>query len=685
MIAVLKNCLSDKTNTPKTRRLLASSLALFSASFFSAAALAQDTNRPNIIMLMADDMGWGDMDFAIRLGETPEGDDVMYSGTNRWDTPNLAAMAQNGLTFSRMYSQAAVCSPTRASVMTGRAPQRTGIPNANKGKMENREVTVAEYAQALGYTTGHFGKWHLGVFTRDINDANRGGSDNAHSIYSTPLNNGFNVQYSTESKVSTYDPGTSGLTDATRYWTGPGEFVPLDSPDLEGDDSAIIARETNAFMEQAVQDNEPFLAVSWFHTPHKPLNTPGNEDVDNLKAYRFAMEDLDAAVGEIRAKVQELGIADNTILMFTSDNGPENGQDYTNDPLRERKRSMYEGGVRVPGIIEWQGEITPGVTHTPMVTTDYLPTLMDVWGIESVDSRPMDGHSMAEVIFEDRDAVREQTIHFKGANTHRSAIGVDGRYKLISTDDGGSWSLYDLVTDYDENDAIATSANINGMDAATQQIYSTLLTDYNNWAQSVNQSLSNGITGDYETRIDSSNGVTLSTEPPADLGSGEVRNNTPTLYLERQHATLRETLTLDSDGTVGTYNRTGEASLVAGTVVNSYLIHFDPNSDDTEVTFQITFEDAIVGVIAETGLLEASDSLSFADPEFEADAFRGLDSGDGWTITGDGHTIQFSISDSLAQMDQVRILTRSSLNVTDVPEPSSLSILTLGGLLMLRR
>ena len=132
-------------------------------------------------------------------------------------------------------------------------------------------------------------------------------------------------------------------------------------------------------------------------------------------------------------------------------------------------------------------------------------------------------------------------------------------------------------------------------------------------------------------------------------------------------------------------NVAGSVTSMAGTVVNSYLIHFDPNSDDTEVTFQITFEDAIVGVIAETGLLEASDSLSFADPEFEADAFRGLDSGDGWTITEDGHTIQFSISDSLAQMDQVRILTRSSLNVTDVPEPSSLSILTLGGLIMLRR
>ena len=653
---------------------------------FPAAAQATAPDRPNIIMLMVDDMGWGDVDFAVRLGETPGGDDVMYGGTTQWETPNLAAMAQNGLAFSRMYSQSAVCSPTRASVLTGRAPQRMGIPFANEGKMENREVTVAEYADALGYATGHFGKWHLGVFTRDIADGNRGGSANAHAVYSTPLNNGFNVQYSTESKVSTYDPGTSGLTTDTRYWTGPGAFVPLDSPDLQGDDSAIIARETNAFIEQAVQDSEPFLAVSWFHTPHKPLNTPGNGDVDNLAAYRFAMEDLDAAVGEIRAKVQELGIADNTILMFTSDNGPEDGQDYNNDGLRDNKRELFEGGVRVPGIIEWQGQIASGVTHTPMVTTDYLPTLMDVWRIDSVDDRPMDGQSMAETLFGDRAAARDRTITFKSTNGHQSAIGVDGRYKLISTDNGASWELYDLVIDYDENNAIATSNNIAGMDAATQQVYNTLLTDYNNWAQSVDQSLSNGITGDYDTRIASSTGITLSTEPPADLTIGSVQNNTPTLYLDRQHATLSEMLTMDSNGEIGTYNYTGNAELDAGTVVNSYLIHFDPNTDLIEVNIQITFDDVILGVIGETTLLEASDTLSFADPAFETDELRGIDPADSWTISNDGYTIDLFLRAGLNGQDEVRILTRSSLDgLSNVPEPGSLVPLMLGGALTMRR
>lgn len=218
-------------------------------------------------------MGWGDVSFTVRLGEDSSGNDINYNGTPHWDTPNLNSMASNGLKFSRMYSQATVCSPTRASVLTGRAPQRQSIPFANLGKMQNREVTVAEYASALGYKTGLFGKWHLGSMTRDVNDANRGGPG-SFGVYSTPLNNGFGIHYSTESKVSTYNPTTSGLTRTTRYWTGPGQSIPLNAQELQGDDSAIIARETNEFIADSVNTNDPFLAVVWFHTPHKPVNDP---------------------------------------------------------------------------------------------------------------------------------------------------------------------------------------------------------------------------------------------------------------------------------------------------------------------------------------------------------------------------------------------------------------------------
>lgn len=632
----------------------------------ASSARAQETSpaRPNIIIMMADDMGWADIDFAIRLGEDANGDEVIYPGTPHWDTPNLAAMSANGLTFSRMYAQSPVCSPTRASVMTGRAPERIGIPFANLGKMENREVTVAEYAAALGYTTGVFGKWHLGSLTRDVNDANRGGPG-SFDVYTTPFDSGFISMYATESKTATYNPGTSGLTAATHYWTGPGQFIPLDDPQIQGDDSAIIARETIAFMQQAVKSGDPFLAVTWFHTPHKPTNTPGNTNINNIVSYRFAMEDLDDAIGDIRAAVQSLGVANDTIIFFTSDNGPEDGQDYNTDGLRNNKRELHEGGVRVPGIIEWPGQIEPGVTHTPMVTTDYLPTLLEVWGVEAVDDRPLDGQSMAETIFGDRAAVRERTIVFKSTNGHQSAMGVEGRYKLISTNDGASWELYDIVRDYDESNAIATSGNIGSQDAATQAIYQQLLDDYNAWDASVQNSLSGDITGDYETRVDEITGSTLMREPPEFLLLGSVVDDTPRVYLERQYATLPSDFTLDSDGSAGAHNKDGSATLAEGTVVHSFLIHFDPAESET-VPFEITFEDIILGVIGENSLLEASDSLSFADPNFDSGGTRGLENNDGWTISTDGHTITFSLSASANGLDNVRILTEASLQFVEL-------------------
>lgn len=627
---------------------------------------ADTPTRPNVIIMMTDDMGWADMDFAIRLGEDGNGGDVNYAGTPHWDTPNLASMASNGLAFSRMYSQSPVCSPTRASVMTGRSPERMGIPFANTGSLKNREVTVAEYAASLGYTTGHFGKWHLGVFTRDLTDANRGGRAGSHGIYSTPLGSGFDVQYSTESKVSTYDPATSGLTTTTRYWTGPEEFVPLDAAELQGDDSAIIARETTKFIEAVGQGIDPFLAICWFHTPHKPVNTPNNEDVNNLEAYRFAMEDLDAAVGEIRDKVQELGIADNTILLFTSDNGPEDGKDYNNEGLRENKRELFEGGVRVPGIIEWQGQVAPGVTHTPMVTTDYLPTLLDVWGVNAVDSRPMDGQSMADTIFEDRDAVRGKTILFKSINGHQSALGVEGRYKLISTNNGKSWSLYDIVNDYGEQSPLATNSNIEGADEATQAIYNQLMDDFNAWSISVSNSLSGGITGDYATRVSLVKNGTLLEEPPENLEEGSETDPEARVYLERQYATLSEKLIVDSDGSLGDHTIAGTDALAAGISVHSFLIHFDTGGDDSAQSLEITFADPILGVISETGLLAASDSLSFADPEFEEGVMRGLEAGDEWTISNAGRTISFDRSASPTSFDQVRILTEASFDSAPV-------------------
>ena len=614
-----------------------------------ASLSAQDVepSRPNIIVMMADDMGWGSIDapgFSVRVGLNPDDSEVRYQGTPHWETPNLAAMASDGLLFSRMYSQSPVCSPTRASVLTGRHPERLGIPFANLGKMENREITLAEYAQTLGYTTGIFGKWHLGSMTRDVNDSNRGGAG-SFGVYSFPTNNGFDEVYATESKTNTYNP--LQLSPTTRYWTGPGAFVPFTiggafNPEILGDDSAIVARETMAFMDQAVSEGEPFLSVVWFHTPHKPVTSP-NFGRDTLGSYISSMEDLDAAIGEIRAKVQSLGIADNTILMFTSDNGPEDDQDWNTDvPLRANKRELFEGGLRVPGLIEWAGRIAPGETHTPMVTTDILPTLLEVWGIDPADDRPLDGQSMATTIFDDRQAERERIIVFRSTNGHRSALGFNGRYKLISTNNGGSWGLYDIVYDFDENDPIATSGNIGQQTAEIQQIYNELLAELQARFASMDNSLSGNISADFETRVGNVNGITLRAEPPENLNLGIRENNTPELFLERQYATLRESLMMDSDGSEGTHDVTDTANLAAGTVVNSYLVHYDP-SVSNPVDFELTFADRIIGVIGAPDLLPASDPLSFAEPNFEPN--RGLDEDeDNWMISADGHSISFSFA-----------------------------------------
>jgi len=231
-----------------------------------------DYGKPNIILCMCDDLGWGD---------------VGFHGNNIVKTPNLDEMAAGGLRFDRFYSAAPVCSPTRGSCLTGRHPYRYGIFSANVGHIKSEELTLAEILRLHGYTTGHFGKWHLGTLTKTIKDANRGGPRGvAH--YSPPWENGFDVCFSTESKVPTWDPmiKPSGWKDqrwwnavsedtpikpyGTHYWVGPGQY---ETENLEGDDSRIIMDRAIPFIQDAVKQKKPFFAVIWFHAPHWPVVT----------------------------------------------------------------------------------------------------------------------------------------------------------------------------------------------------------------------------------------------------------------------------------------------------------------------------------------------------------------------------------------------------------------------------
>lgn len=398
------------------------------------------TQRPNVILCMADDLGWGD---------------TGYNGHPVLRTPHLDRMAKEGIRFERFYSGAPVCSPTRGSCITGRHPYRYGIPFANEGHMKREEVTLAEVLKTQGYTTGHFGKWHLGTLTTDIKDANRGKPKDTRD-YSPPWDNGFDECFSTESKVPTYWIGNAYETYGTHYWTGPKARVP--AAEINGDDSTLIMDRALPFIRKAAQQKTPFLAVIWFHAPHLPVVSapPYTDGYDKNKDYYGCITAMDEQVGRLRDDLKTLGIEDNTMLWFCSDNGPE-GSDAdpgTTKGLKGRKRSLHEGGVRVPGLLVWPGMIKEArVVSMPCSTSDYFPTVLDALGYQlpESESRPYDGVSLLPMIKGQMDE-RPRPIAFE---SQKQISLIDNRYKLYGGENEKTLELYDLITDQGEETNIA--------------------------------------------------------------------------------------------------------------------------------------------------------------------------------------------------------------------------------------
>ena len=421
--------------------------------------------RPNIILLMADDLGWGDPGF---------------NGGTIVQTPQLDAMASAGLKFNRFYAAAPVCSPTRGSCLTGRHPFRYGIRFANDGHLKSEEITLPELLRDAGYATGHFGKWHLGTLSPTYS----GKPDRQpEQHYASPGMNGFTEWFSTEFAVATwdpYDPANShlgrGVAPDVRalYWHN-GKNV---EGGLAGDDSRIILDRAIPFMQGAVAAKKPFFSVIWFHAPHAPV--VGGPDYrarygaydEEAQHYYAAITALDEQVGRLRAALREMKAADNTMLLFCSDNGPEGDTPEKRNrgsagPFRGRKRSLFEGGVRVPGLVEWPGHVTPGtVTDYPAVTSDYLPTMLEVLGLAMPDGRPLDGVSFLPVL---RDARQErpapiafETLGKAGSvetrNSPATAL-VENRYKLLTDFSGAGEEdlLFDLLADPGETTNLAAS------------------------------------------------------------------------------------------------------------------------------------------------------------------------------------------------------------------------------------
>ena len=276
----------------------------------------QAQNQPNVILIMADDLGWGD---------------VGFNGNKVIQTPNLDNLSSEGVIFNRFYSGCAVSSPTRASVLTGRNPFRTGIFHANVGILRPEEVTLPELLQQQGYRTGHFGKWHLGTLTYKEKDANRGKPGNT-ALYNIPAEHGYIESFVTESKVPTCDPmvkpikcdgrfwdyivdKNASISYNTHYWKHNGDKETLN---LSGDDSKIIMDRVLPFIEESNIADRPFFSVIWFHTPHLPcVASPEFADMyKNLslpeRNYYGCISAMDYQVGRLVKFLKDNNIYDNT-------------------------------------------------------------------------------------------------------------------------------------------------------------------------------------------------------------------------------------------------------------------------------------------------------------------------------------------------------------------------------------
>jgi arylsulfatase A-like enzyme len=315
------------------------------------------SKKPNIVLCMADDQGWGD---------------VGYNGHPVLKTPNLDAMASESLRFDRFYAAAPVCSPTRGSVMTGRHPNRFGCFKWGH-TLRPQEVTIAEALKRGGYVTGHFGKWHLGSVRKG-----------------SPIN-----------------PGASGFDE---WFSAPNFFDndPILSREgtavqTKGESSMVTADAAIEFIRKHAKSSRPFFAVVWFGSPHGPHEAVEKDRAlyegqsKKLQNFYGEITGLDRAVGKVRKELRALDIQNDTIFWYCSDNGGLPGVGSTGG--RGNKGNVYEGGLRVPAILEWPARIrNPRKTDVPCNTSDIYPTLLDIVGVRIEKQPVLDGISLFSLI-----------------------------------------------------------------------------------------------------------------------------------------------------------------------------------------------------------------------------------------------------------------------------------------------
>ena len=395
----------------------------------------QPQERPNIIILNIDDMGYSDPS--------------CYGG-DYVETPNIDRMAEEGLSLRQFYTSCPISSPSRVGLTTGMYPTRWGIntflqERVNNAKNEQNDFlstkapSMARALKESGYATGHFGKWHMG-----------GGRDvkNAPSI----------TQYGFDEYSSTWespDPDPK-LTSSNWIWAPTDEVKRWDR-------TAYFVDKTLDFL--ARHKGEPCFVSLWPDDVHTPWVYDGDEASQRESAASFSivLKELDRQIGRFMQGLKDLGIDDNTIVIFTGDNGPAPAFDgHRTNSLRGQKGTLYEGGIRMPFIIRWPSVITPGITNSTSVVcmVDLFPSLCKIAGADIPTDYPLDGLDMSDVITGNSNRERTTPLFWEFGKTKADRIsphiGVrEGNWKLLVNADGSNTELYNMETDFNEQYNVA--------------------------------------------------------------------------------------------------------------------------------------------------------------------------------------------------------------------------------------
>jgi len=397
--------------------------------FLLLPGVLQGAAKPNIIVFLADDLGHGD------LG---------CQGHPRIQSPNLDAFAKQGVRLTTCYSASAVCSPSRSAILTGRTPHRNGvytwIAEGSEVHLRTSEITLPKLLKAEGYATAHVGKWHL--------------------------NGKFNSPEQPQPGDHGYDHWMATQNNAAPSHKNPVNFVRNSAAvgPLEGYSAPLLVDEAVRWLEKGRDTSKPFFLAVWTHEPHLPIESdpkfqePYKDLSEDFRQHHGNVTQLDHAFGTLMRALDQHQLANNTAVFFTADNGPEGDGTKgrtrgVTGGLRGRKRSMHEGGIRVPGIVRWPGIIKPGtVCNAPIVGSDLFPTILNICGGKVPTDRTIDGTNVLPALAGNATAIERKVPLFwrldMAPPREKATMAMrDGDFKVVASSDFKNVELYDLVKD----------------------------------------------------------------------------------------------------------------------------------------------------------------------------------------------------------------------------------------------